>query len=142
MTVAVRVFVYGTLKPGERGYHLCAGEVIAARPAIALGELYALPFGYPAMTPGTRPVYGFLLSFRQSHILSVLDLYEQHDSTTFHHYAPTQVIDQNQYSRRQIELLDNEHSPIGSAWAYLMSVSQVQRLGGVLLPDGRWQQAN
>ena len=62
----LRVFVYGTLKPDEANYQkYCAGKVLNTTSAIALGELFALPMGFPAMTLGDRPVYGYLLSFSE-----------------------------------------------------------------------------
>ena len=39
----MKVFVYGTLKPGECNYlRYCEGKVVDACPAIARGELFAL----------------------------------------------------------------------------------------------------
>lgn len=53
----VRVFVYGTLKPGEANYkRYCAGKVIDVKIALVQGKLFALPMGYPAMTLGDRQV--------------------------------------------------------------------------------------
>jgi gamma-glutamylcyclotransferase (GGCT)/AIG2-like uncharacterized protein YtfP len=46
----LKVFVYGTLKPGERNYQrYCGDRVITQVPAIVPGKLFALPFGYPAL---------------------------------------------------------------------------------------------
>ena len=57
----LRVFVYGTLKPGEANYQrYCAGKLVNAQRAMVLGKLFALPAGYPAMTLGDIPVQGYL----------------------------------------------------------------------------------
>jgi gamma-glutamylcyclotransferase (GGCT)/AIG2-like uncharacterized protein YtfP len=59
-----RVFVYGTLKPGGRNYHLAKG-VTHAEPAYLDGFelLHFEPEGYPAIVPGSGRVYGVVLTF-------------------------------------------------------------------------------
>ncbi len=141
------VFVYGTLKPGESHHRICAGSVLEARPAIAQGQLYALPFGYPAMALSTATwdktsvVHGILLSFADAGILDVLDAYEQHDPERFRYYAPHLVLAQHQYDRTQIKTYDQAQRFLGFAWSYVMSLEQIQRLNGTCLPDGQWRQA-
>jgi gamma-glutamylcyclotransferase (GGCT)/AIG2-like uncharacterized protein YtfP len=134
----LNVFVYGTLKPGEINYHVCARYVKSAQPAIAAGQLYALPLGYPAMTPGSTLVHGFVLSFTNQESLDLLDRFEQHDPEEFSRYASNLAINQNQYRRQKIEILDQNQNRLEPAWAYLMAAEQVKRLGGILLPDGKW----
>ena len=71
----MKVFVYGTLKPGECNYRrYCEGKVVEALPAIARGQLFALPIGYPAMVAGEGIVCGFLLRFANCGILVHLGL--------------------------------------------------------------------
>lgn len=124
------IFVYGTLKPGEVNYQrYCAGKVLSAQRAIAFGQLYALPFGYPAMVPGDCPVHGFVLA-ADTEILSTLDWLEGYDSN-----QPTTA---NEYVRQQIETYNLDFQPLTAAWVYLMTLQQVQTLGGLLLPDGWW----
>ena len=141
------VFVYGTLKLGESNHRICASSVLEARPAIAQGQLYALPFGYPAMALSATTwdrssvVRGILLSFADAGILDVLDAYEQHDPEMFHRYAPHLVLSQHQYDRTQIKMYDQAQRFLGFAWSYVMSLEQIQRLGGTCLPNGQWQQA-
>jgi gamma-glutamylcyclotransferase (GGCT)/AIG2-like uncharacterized protein YtfP len=66
-TGGVRVFVYGTLKPGEANYQrYCAGKVVDAERTSVLGKLFALPMGYPAMTLGEYSVHGAGDSFCSS----------------------------------------------------------------------------
>ena len=134
-----KVFVYGTLKPGECNYQTyCAPKVIEAQRAIALGLLFSLPLGYPAMTAGELPVQGFLLSFSDPAVLNRLDWLEGYD--------PHKPAAENEYNRQQIQTysLDSPHPPISSpqpldwAWVYLMTLEQVNRLGGVLLTNSCW----
>ena len=136
MAEFVKVFVYGTLKPGECNYEAyCAGHVAEVQQAVAHGELFDLPFDYPAldypaMTQGDRPVYGYLLSFANASILSDLDELED--------YSPDRSDDQNEYVRQEIEVFSLEEQPLGIAWVYLMSTERAIGMGGILLPDGKW----
>ena len=127
----IRVFVYGTLKPGECNYQrYCAANVVEEKCAIALGQLFSLPFGYPAMTPGSSPVRGFLLSFADAQILPQLDWLEDYD--------PQRPLSENEYYRQQIEVYDQSLAPLGNAWAYFMTPAQVNLFGGVPLTNGIW----
>lgn len=135
----IRVFVYGTLKPGEANYRVCEPYVVGAHPAIAPGGLYQLPFDYPAMTledPGE--VQGCLLTFTDPAILDILDEFEQHDPETFLRLMPDRDIAHHQYQRQRIPLLSLERSPTESAWAYIMTRHQVTQLNGVTIPTGQW----
>ena len=127
----LKVFVYGTLKPGESNYQrYCQKNVLEVKRAIALGKLFALPFGYPGMTVGESVVQGFLLSFSDTNVLRHLDWLEGYDA-----YGPAA---QNEYNRRKIEVFNPAFMSLGVAWVYLMTLEQVQSYGGVFLPDGWW----
>lgn len=127
----VRVFVYGTLKPGEANYkRYCADKIIDVKRAFVQGKLFALPMGYPAMTLGNTQVYGYLLSFSNPRILNELDLLENYQSTR----QPLE----NLYNRQIIEVYQPQSLSLGWAWVYLMTLEQVNQLGGFLQPDGWW----
>jgi gamma-glutamylcyclotransferase (GGCT)/AIG2-like uncharacterized protein YtfP len=127
----VRVFVYGTLKPGEANYQkYCAGKVVNAECATTRGQLFALSVGYPAMTLGDSQVYGYLLSFADLRILSRLDELED--------YHPTRQISENLYSRQEVEVFNLQEISLGWAWVYLMTLDRVSQLSGFLQPDGWW----
>jgi gamma-glutamylcyclotransferase (GGCT)/AIG2-like uncharacterized protein YtfP len=131
----VRVFVYGTLKPGEANYQkYCADQVITTQRAFTLGKLFALPMGYPAMTPGGDFVQGYLLSFTDSGILDALDELED--------YQPARQMSENLYYRQQVEVCDLQGISLGDAWAYFMAVERVFQLKGVTLPEGWWSSGN
>jgi gamma-glutamylcyclotransferase (GGCT)/AIG2-like uncharacterized protein YtfP len=128
----MKVFVYGTLKPGECNYsRYCEGKVVDAVPAIARGQLFALPMGYPAMVLGEGSVCGFLLSFAGGAVLADLDLLED--------YHPQREPAQNEYQRQEIEIFDRHLKPLGTAWTYFMLADRVRSLGGIFLPDGMWE---
>ena len=126
-----RVFVYGTLKPGESNYRrYCQGRVKESCPAIAYGQLFSLPFGYPAMTEGQSIVRGVVLTFEDSSIFSKLDRLED--------YHPNRHPDENEYQRLAIESFNSDRQPLGKAWAYIMAFEKVRSYGGILLPEGCW----
>jgi gamma-glutamylcyclotransferase (GGCT)/AIG2-like uncharacterized protein YtfP len=127
----LKVFVYGTLKPGESNYQrLCAGKVVEEERAIAYGTLFSLPVGYPAMTSGDTPIQGYLLTFAGPDILSALDRLEG--------YHPNRPMEHNEYNRQLIETFNLSEQLLGTAWAYFMSCERVRSYGGILLPAGWW----
>lgn len=127
----MKVFVYGTLKPGECNYlRYCEGKVVDACPAIAQGQLFALSAGYPAMISGEGRVYGFLLCFANSAILADLDELED--------YHPGRDRAQNEYQRESIAIFDLNFQPLDTVWAYFMLPDRLRSQGGIFLPDGRW----
>jgi len=129
---AIRVFVYGTLKPGEANYQpYCAGKVTANRPACTIGQLFDLPLGYPAMTPGNGWVYGNLLEFDDGNVLAAIDALEGYDPQ-----GPPQA---NDYLRLALQVYTPTGEPLGSAWGYMMSVEQAREWGGTLLRSGNWR---
>lgn len=77
----LKVFVYGTLKPGERNYPLYCTQAIEIIAAIAYGKLYDLPMGYPAaIFPESDLVWGYVLTFGDTTVLQTLDELENYDS--------------------------------------------------------------
>jgi len=134
----LKVFVYGTLKPGESNYqHYCASKIIAAAPAIARGQLFSLPAGYPAMTLGSGWVHGFVLTLNDPKILKVLDEYEGYQAGRSH--SGSAGAPENLYDRQVIATFNPSQQSLGFAWAYLMPPDKIYRLGGTLLPDGEWK---
>lgn len=127
----LQVFVYGTLKPGEANFQpYCQSKGCEAIPAMVWGQLYSLPFGYPALTAGDRPVFGYLLRFPDATALMELDQLED--------YEPDRPIAQNEYTREQIEVFQLDRTLIGKAWVYRMQYTQVEQYGGIRLPHGQW----
>ena len=128
----LKVFVYGTLKPGEANYQrYCALQVVDAKKAYAFGKLFALPMGYPAMTLGDSVVYGYLLTFVDVKVLNNLDILED--------YQPSRQRTENLYNRQEVEIYDLEGRSLGIAWVYLMKEQQICQLKGSLVQrDGWW----
>ena len=130
-SLALKVFVYGTLKPGEANYqHYCEGKVKTQIPAYTLGNLYALPFGYPAMTEGKNQVRGVLLEFSDSQVLSSLDRLED--------YQEQRASNLNEYYRSLTLVYAVNDRPITQAWAYYMKSDRVRQYGGIEVVSRDW----
>lgn len=128
----IRVFVYGTLKPGYENYNrYCLGRDVVHTPAIARGLLFQLPMGYPAMTVGEGWVQGFCLRFHDAQLLMALDQLEDFD--------PTRPPHKNEYQRAWIEIYTPEYQPLGQCWGYQMWASKIQDLRGIPIPSGVWR---
>jgi gamma-glutamylcyclotransferase (GGCT)/AIG2-like uncharacterized protein YtfP len=136
----LKVFVYGTLKPGESNYQkYCGDRLLSVIPAWVTGQLFALPAGYPALIwdKTEKPVQGYLLTFSTPEVLHELDQLEEYQE----HRSPKE----NAYQRRLIEVFANSADPssaietnLGMAWVYVMELEQIQQLGGIFLPQGYW----
>lgn len=131
-TNLLKVFVYGTLKPGERNYqYYCADRVVEVQEAIAYGKLFALPLGYPAaIFPENYLVRGYVLSLLNFTVLAALDELED--------YLPDRASSQNDYQRHQVEVYNSNLDPLGKVWTYSMSPQKIAAYGGVFLKNGWW----
>ncbi len=127
----VKVFVYGTLKPGESNYQsYCGGKSIEEIKAYTFGNLYNLSLGYPAMTKGNNKITGYLLCFADAKILNSLDELEG--------YRQEKSFELNEYYRREIAVYRSSGESLGMAWSYLMSEAKVRQLKGIWLASGWW----
>jgi gamma-glutamylcyclotransferase (GGCT)/AIG2-like uncharacterized protein YtfP len=131
----LRVFVYGTLKPGQVNFErYCGGDrILHARSAQVRGKLFDLSLGYPAMTLGKTWVKGYLLTLADADILAALDGLEDYD--------PHRPETQNEYQRRETEVFEMEGRSLGLAWAYFMTLQKVQQYDGRWIANGEWPAA-
>jgi gamma-glutamylcyclotransferase (GGCT)/AIG2-like uncharacterized protein YtfP len=146
MMASCNVFVYGTLKPGERYHDRYCGDLLeTARLATVRGNLYHLPHcRYPAMTPGDGWVRGYLLSFRDERALCQIDQLEG--------YHPNRPAADNEYQRQVVEVFDlvpasDNKNPserwgrsLGRGWTYFMTLERVRASDGQFLPEGWWSE--
>jgi len=86
------------------------------------------------MIPGNNQVRGFLLTFTEPTLLTVLDKLED--------YNPQRIPEDNEYYRQQVTIYDLANQSLGEAWIYLMQPERVQRLGGKLISSGWWSPIN
>ncbi|MCC0176677.1 gamma-glutamylcyclotransferase [Waterburya agarophytonicola K14] len=127
----LKVFVYGTLKPGEANYsHYCNGYVESQTIAYTKGILYALPIGYPAMVEGNNKVRGILLTCKNSDILASLDRLEG--------YQPQRKSGLNEYYRLLVSVYSLEDQLIDLAWAYFMTPEKIREYKGILVESNWW----
>lgn len=135
----VRVFVYGTLKPGEVNDWVYRRYSVQAEPAIAQGQLYHLPLGYPALTAGNDLVSGVLLSFDSPEVLDVLDQFEQHDPGALQQWVPPGDLTEYCYQRQLLAVADRQGAALGQAWGYTIHPIAVQKMGGIRIRQGVWR---
>ena len=126
----LQVFVYGTLKPAQVNYPAyCQGQVIEEKKVYTLGTLYYLSaVGYPAMTPGTTKVYGYLLVFRDVSHIQYLDRLEG--------YLEGRSQEENEYQRELVKIYSRSDIFLGEVWGYLMRPHRIGLYQGVLVLDG------
>jgi gamma-glutamylcyclotransferase (GGCT)/AIG2-like uncharacterized protein YtfP len=129
-TSSLKVFVYGTLKPGEANHHYCDGYIQTQTLAYTRGVLYSLAVGYPAMTEGNNKVKGVLLGFNNAHILASLDRLED--------YQPQRASSLNEYYRRLVAVYNSNDQLITQAWTYFMTLSRVKQYQGILVNSNWW----
>ncbi len=117
------LFVYGTLMRGEEREGIVAH--LPNQPAIAMGQLWRAPAGYPALfvDPNGLPIRGELLAIEQPSIFMVLDLYEG--------------VAEGLYTREIIDV-QTERGPV-QAWAYIMSQQQLRRAGCRFIKTTDWR---
>jgi gamma-glutamylcyclotransferase (GGCT)/AIG2-like uncharacterized protein YtfP len=128
----LRVFVYGTLKPGQINYNrYCSDRILSSLPAQVRGQLFDLSLGYPAMTLGEAWVQGYLLQFAEAAALKALDGLED--------YQINRPESHNEYQRSQVEAFDQNGRSLGLAWAYLMTPQKIQQYNGEWIANGEWQ---
>lgn len=120
------LFVYGTLMQGQplEGY-LAA---LSPRPARTKGHLFRLPAGYPALAPHESGdwVQGELVSLPSLARLTVLDMVEG--------------VDKGLFSRRKIPVDFQGQSH--HVWAYVMTRSKIEAIGGRPIPSGDWRKVS
>lgn len=136
----VRVFVYGTLQPGQMHYaSYCGDRVQGVQAAYTFGQLYVLPVGYPALVvegnSGVRQVqnnrvWGRLLTFADPDVLNRLDQLEDFDSQ--------RTPEDNEYQRQRVPVFDPTQRSLGQAWAYVMLPRWVKAAGGKYRASGCW----
>ncbi|KPV39104.1 hypothetical protein AN478_12430 [Thiohalorhabdus denitrificans] len=127
----MRIFVYGTLKPGHTNWERALrGRVEHWQPGKIRGRLFDLPQGFPAAVAGPGWVHGVLLHLPPES-LPTIDAIEG--------YAPDRPRTANTYQRLEVPAFTPEGDSLGEAQAYFMDEERVRRLGGTELSGGEWQ---
>ncbi len=128
-----RVFVYGTLLPGERNAHVAA-RGFTARPATLRGfTLHHLhPEGYPALSPGPADaaVRGAVLTYDprawEAALPGLDDLEGLHDTPPLY--------------TRQLASLQVDGGEALTAWVYVYArADRLRAPGASVVPSGDWR---
>ena len=119
----IPLFVYGSLMKGEPLHGYLAG--LEAREVRTQGRLFRLPAGYPALVPGKGDGWatGELVSLPSMSKFIVLDMVEG--------------VDRGLYSRQKIQVEWQGQNL--NAWAYVMTLKQVNESNGTRIPSGNWR---
>ncbi len=126
------VFVYGTLQPGGLYWPShCQGRVRSVRPARVRGRLYDLHVGYPGLRlEDDGWVEGCLLEVPDPVDFARIDQLEGYD--------PARPEGENEYIRRRVACFDASGEPLGTAWTYEVSESELVRRSGAWIESGVW----
>lgn len=131
-TQTIRVFVYGTLKPGHANWtRLLRGRVRHFRAAKVRGQLLALPQGLPAAVPGEGWIYGYLLTLPAPDLLERIDALEG-----FH---PRRPPERNTYLRTRRPCFSPSGTSLGQVYAYFMDPARAFRMGGERVAAESWR---
>jgi gamma-glutamylcyclotransferase (GGCT)/AIG2-like uncharacterized protein YtfP len=130
------VFVYGTLRPGQRLHRLVADAAATTRPAVLPGhQLYGTGMAFPYVTPATaggRQVVGDLLDLDPDQYPEVLERLDGVEG-----YRPDRPENHCHYLRQKVTVLvaGQPHQ----AWVYLAGPHATQHLTDAQLsPTGDW----
>lgn len=134
-----RVFVYGTLRPGQRYHKRIERFIVRAEPAFVTGRLYHLPQGYPALVLerdigcklNSGCVAGDLLEFESLEaVLPILDELEDY-------YGAGDP--RNLYERVTVSARTKRGSRF-SAMVYVFAGNQLNWLErhAIPVPEGDW----
>jgi gamma-glutamylcyclotransferase (GGCT)/AIG2-like uncharacterized protein YtfP len=122
------VFVYGTLRPGEKNYlHYLAGRTVDEVSAMAEGQLYFVADGgYPYVEPGPGLVSGELIYLDPQHYeetLQAVDELEEYNPDDEAHSA---------YLRRRTTVFLADGNP-AAAWIYYWNCPSI---AGIRISSG------
>lgn len=128
--MTIKVFVYGTLRQGQRYHHLIQDNIRSVQNAIVHGILYHLPYQYPALFSGASLVAGELFELEDAAAsLAILDELEDYR-------GPGQ---DNEYERQIVTATTADGNP-HSCYLYIYAESKRSWVeqNGILVESGDW----
>ena len=127
-----RVFVYGTLLPGERNAHVCSAGITRTRATVTGYALFHLePEGYPVLLPDAHaaPVHGWVYTYTPEawpQALPALDALDGVDRV-----PPL-------YTRERATARCATGEDV-DAWVYIYArAARTRRAGALRVPGGDW----
>lgn len=133
MNADLKVFVYGTLKPGGHYWpEYCAGKLVCEpMPAKIRGELYDLHVGYPGLLlKSDNWVHGYVLEMASEAAFAGLDYLEG--------YVPGRPEAENEYNRLRVPCFTPDGAALAEVWAYEMTAATMERCQGTRIASGNW----
>ncbi len=123
------VFVYGTLKRGQRNHDRFCGDALTIEPAVTTGCLYDTPYGFPAMFDAPYgQVLGEAMTFKDiAKTLKCLDLLEGYRHGCESHYIRIE---------KSVTILTN--GKVVSAWVFVYPKHR-QFPDFIPIPSGSWR---
>lgn len=120
------IFVYGTLQPNQRFWPMISEHIARTEPArLANYRLYALPEGYPGVTPGRGVVVGTLLHLKPDRVAQTLRITDQ-----IERYHPDDA--RSLYRRVSLNFKSCE------AFVYIYADATRLQSKGVFIESGDW----
>ena len=123
-----RLFVYGTLRPGQQRWPAIEFFVARSEPATLSGfTLYDLPAGYPAIEPGDGTVVGTLLHLEAERVeeaiskADAIEGYREGDGQSLYERVEVEVAGVSAYTyvyhpNRQADLRERGRLVEGGDW--------------------------
>jgi len=123
-----KVFVYGTLMEGYSNHGYLKGKSILLGRGVTEGELFHLPYGFPAFIPGGGKVRGEAYEFEDKAVLNSLDRLEGY----------TEGLSSGLYYR-EIRAVAMDGGSELDCWVYIYNDTENALSQGIPVPYGDWR---
>jgi gamma-glutamylcyclotransferase (GGCT)/AIG2-like uncharacterized protein YtfP len=148
------MFFYGTLKRGERNHERFCGGALRVEEGTVRGEVYDLPFGYPALVVPGESIHAFgtgnfandaeeqwrfgrgpVPLMEGPRVFGEIFAFDDPESRlpAFDHLEGFDPTDTSSHYRRVLLPVESNEGSVLLAWAYVVEASS-----GSHLPGGRW----
>jgi gamma-glutamylcyclotransferase (GGCT)/AIG2-like uncharacterized protein YtfP len=149
------MFFYGTLKRGERNHERYCGGALSVEEGAVRGEVYDLPFGYPALVVPGESIYAFgtgnfardveeqwrlgrgpVPLMEGPRVLGEIFAFDDPESRlpAIDHLEGFDPADTSSHYRRVLLPVETADGSVLLAWAYV-----VEQSSGTHLPEGIWR---
>ena len=150
----LRMFFYGTLKRGERNHERYCGGALGVEKGAVRGEVYDLPFGYPALVVPEESIHAFgtgdftsdaqvqrrldlgaVPSLEGPRVFGEIFAFDDPESRlpAIDRLEGFDPADASSHYRRVLLPVETNEGSVTLAWAYVVGESS-----GAYLPGGRW----